>query len=203
MTTFIANAANLAVTPAGAITADNVQGALEELDTSGKHTIWVPYEAMYASTTNGAAAYSSGDSPTIKGWAFDPTTDESVEFAKAFPKSWNEGTLTARFYWMTAVAESPAHDVIWSIQAKARSDNGPIAGVYGSAISVVDTTLNELALRITAETAAITVGDTPAENDMVFFKVSRDADGGGDTVTNDAILLGVKLIFTTNAVNDD
>lgn len=203
MTTFTGNAAHLAVTPAGAIASDNVQGALQDLDPSGKHTIWVPAGEMYASTTNGAAAYSSGDDPTLKGWAFDPATDEYVEFAIAFPKSWDEGTLTAQFYWMTAIAESPAHDVVWGVAAKARSDNDPIAGGYGTTVGVVDTTLNELTLRITPETAAITVGSTPAEGDVVFFKIERDANSAGDTATNDAILLGVKLIFTTNAVNDD
>ena len=203
MTTFIANAANLAVTPAGAITADNVQGALEELDTSGKHTIWVPAVAMYPSATSGAEWYAGESGPTLKGLAFDPATDEYAEFAVVFPKSWDEGTLTAQFYWMTAVAESPAHDIAWTIQAKAVGDGSPTAGGFGSAVGVSDTTLNELTLRVTPETAAITVGSTPAEGEMVFFKVSRDANSAGDTVAADGLLLGIKLIFTTNAVNDD
>ena len=203
MTTIIANAANLAVTPAGAITADNVQGALEELDTSGKHTIWVPAVAMYPSATSGAEWYAGESGPTLKGLAFDPATDEYAEFAIVFPKSWNESTLTAQFYWMTAVVEASAHDAIWTIQAKAVGDGDVTAGGFGSAVGVTDTTLNELTLRITSETAAMTIGNTPAETDWIAFKVSRDANGAGDTVVADAILLGVKLIFTTDAANDD
>lgn len=191
------------VSPAGAITTDNVQGALEELDTSGKHTIWVPAVAMYPSATSGAEWYAGESGPTLKGLAFDPATDEYAEFAIVFPKSWDEGTLTAQFYWMTAVAESPAHDIAWTIQAKAVGDGSPTAGGFGSAVGVSDTTLNELTLRITSETAAMTIGDTPAETDWIAFKVSRDANSAGDTVVADAILLGVKLIFSTNAVNDD
>ena len=203
MTTFTGNAAHLAVTPAGAIASDNVQGALQDLDPSGKHTIWVPAVAMYPSATSGAEWYSGESGPTLKALAFDPDTDEFAEFAIVFPKSWDEGTLTAQFYWMTAVAESPAHDISWMIQAKAVGDGSPTAGGFGSAVGVSDTTLNELTLRVTPETAAITVGSTPAEGDMVFFKVSRDANVGGDTVAADGLLLGIKLIFTTNAVNDD
>lgn len=204
MTTFTGNAAHLAVTPSGAISSDNVQGALQDLDPSGKHTIWIPAVAMYPSATSGAEWYSGESGPTLKALAFDPATDEFAEFAIVFPKSWDEGTLTARFYWMTAVAESPAHDIAWKIQAKAVGDGSPTAGGFGTAVGATDTTLNELTLRVTPETSAMTVGGTPpAEGDMVFFKVSRDADVGGDTVAADGLLLGIKLIFTTNAVNDD
>lgn len=203
MTTFIANAANLAVTPAGAITADNVQGALEELDTSGKHTIWVPAVAMYPSATSGAEWYAGESGPTLKGLAFDPATDEYAEFAVVFPKSWDEGTLTAQFYWMTTVDATPEEDVIWGIRAKACSNNVAFAGAFGTEEFVTDGTQDTFVLRVTSETDAITVGNSPSAGDLITFKISRDANHASDTAVNDAILLGVKLIFTTDAANDD
>ncbi len=191
------------VSPAGAITTDNVQGALEELDTSGKHTIWVPAVAMYPSATSGAAWYSGESGPTLKGLAFDPDTDEFAEFAIVFPKSWDEGTLTAQFYWLTTVDATPEEDVIWGIRAKACSNNVAFAGAFGTEEFVTDGTQDTYVLRVTSETDAITVGDSPSADDLVAFKVSRDANHASDTAVNDAILLGVKLIFTTNAANDD
>lgn len=205
MTTFIANAANLAVTPAGAITSDNAQRAMEQLDTTGKHTIWVPAVAMYPTTTNGAAWSSEQLTNTMaKGLLFSKSTEQYAQFHIAMPKSWNEDTFSAQFFWTTADDDSSARDVIWSIQAMSLSDGNTLGtNSFGAAASVVDTALLADTLRISIETGAGTVGNTPAEGDYVVFRVFRDADAAGDTLDVDAILLGVKLYYTTNAVTDD
>ena len=38
--------------------------------------------------------------------------------------------------------------------------------------------------------------------DEVFIQIYRDANAGGETLTGDAKLLGIKLYFTTDAAND-
>ena len=53
---------------------------------------------------------------------------------------------------------------------------------------------------INALSDPITVGESPAEGDQVFFQLMRDVSAG--TQTDDVRLLGVKLYFTTNAEND-
>ena len=118
------------------------------------------------------------------------------------PKSWNESTVTALFYWTheTAVAT----DVIWGIQGVCISDNDTIDVAYGTAVVVTDTFHNAAEdLAISPETGAITLAGTPAEGDLAYFQVYRDADAGGDTTNStDARLIGVKILFTTNAEND-
>ena len=55
---------------------------------------------------------------------------------------------------------------------------------------------------ITAESGAVTIGGTPAADDLVFFRVYRDVSDVNDDMTEDMRLLGIKLFFTTKAGND-
>jgi hypothetical protein len=64
---------------------------------AGKETMWVPASAMYAATTNGADAEqveTTATRPDMKVFDFDASTAQFTQFTVAFPKSWNEGTIT-------------------------------------------------------------------------------------------------------------
>lgn len=169
----------------------------------GKHTIYQPARGMIARTSNGAAAGTAElatNKIMLASFDFDAAADEFVQFDVWMPKSWNEGTVTAVFRWTAA---SGSGDVIWGIQGLARSNDDALDTAFGSAATVTDTLLTADDEHHTAETGAITIGGTPAENDAVIFQVYRDADAGGDTLAVDAKLLGVKIIYTTNARSDD
>ena len=173
--------------------------------TIGVQTIWIPALAMVSPDTNGAelnASETTATRPEIKVLDFDSSTQEYAQFSIAMPKSWNEGTVTAQFYWTHATAVST--DVIWGIQGVCVSDNDTIDIAYGTAQTVTDTFHNTAEdLAISAATSAITLAGSPAVGDLAFFQVYRDADAAGDdTNSTDARLVGVKLIFTTNAAND-
>ena len=173
--------------------------------TVGLQTIWVPALAMVSPTTNGAeaaAVETTAVRPEMKVLDFDSSTIEYAQFSIAMPKSWNEGTVTAKFYWTHATAV--ATDVIWGIQGVVVSDNDTIDIAYGTAVTVTDTFHNAAEdLAITAATSAMTLAGTPAEDDLAYFQVYRAATTGGDTTNStDARLLGVKILFTTNAEND-
>ena len=171
----------------------------------GLSTMWIPAIAMVSPTTNGAeaaAVETTAVKPELKVLNFDPSTIEYAQFSVAMPKSWNEGTVTAKFYWTHATAV--ATDVMWGIQGVCVSDNDTIDATFGTAIIVTDTFHNAAEdLAISPETAAITLGGTPAEDDLAYFQVYRAATTAGDTTNStDAQLLGVKILFTTNAEND-
>ena len=174
--------------------------------TAGIATIWVPAISMVSPTTNGAeaaAVETTATRPEMKVLDFHQSTREHAQFSIAMPKSWNESTVTAKFYWTHATAV--ATDVIWGIQGVCVSDNDTIDIAYGTAVTVTDTFHNAAEdLAITAATSAITLDGTPAEDDLAYFHVDRDAAAGGDTTNStDARLIGVKILFTTNAENDD
>ena len=114
------------------------------------------------------------------------------------PKSWNESTVTAQFYW-TATTTG---DAVWGCRAVALSNDDALDTAFGTAQTVTDSVTAANDLMISAATSAITIGGTPAEGDMVVFEFYRDADNGSDTLAADAKLIGVKLNITTNAADD-
>ena len=55
---------------------------------------------------------------------------------------------------------------------------------------------------VSSESSAVTIGGTPADDDLTYFQVARNATAGGDTFTGDVRLLGIKLFYTTDLAND-
>jgi hypothetical protein len=162
----------------------------------------IPAASMKARTTNGAAA-GSAESATnkilIETFDFDASTDEFVQFYFPMPKSWNEGTVTAKFIWY---GPGGTGNVVWGIQAVALSDDDVLDTAFGTAQTVTDGVTATTDVMHSAFTSAITIAGTPAERDLVVFQVYRDADNGSDTLASDAKLLAVVLQFTMNAKDD-
>ena len=84
------------------------------------------------------------------------------------------------------------------------NDNETTNLAFGTAVVVDDANqgaANEL--MITAESGAITIAGTPADDDLTFFQIFRDVSDSNDTAAEDARLLGIKLFYTLNAGNDE
>ena len=169
----------------------------------GTDTIWIPAGAMKPKATNGAGSgtYDSGSNDvTFATMDFDTTTQEQAHTLPiGMPKSWNEGTVAAVFYW-TNTGGSSTQTVRWSIAGAAFSDDDPLNVTFSGSQSVDDTWLAQNDLHISSATSAITIGGTPAENDQVIFEITRVVSS--DNLSGDANLIGVKILFTTNAAND-
>ena len=186
---------------ARAVTAAGVKAAV-----TGTQDMWIPAAAMYPTTTNGCTAVASAETtatrPDMRYLAFHQSTQQYAQFSVAMPKSWDEGTVTASFYWTHATAVNT--DVIWAIQGVSVSDNDTLDVAFGTAQTVTDTFHNTAEdLAITAATSAITLGGSPAAGDLAFFQVYRAADAAGDTTNSTtAHLIGVKIFYTTDAITD-
>ena len=169
---------------------------------AGKETIWVPAVAMYPNTTNGAEAaqVELSNGPEIKVLDFDKTSDEFAQFAVAFPKSWNEGTVTFQAFF-TATSTNTG-TTAFVLQGVALADNGDLNTAFGTAVGPTakahSGTSNDL--DVTAESGAVTIAGSPGVDEYVFFQISRDVSA--DDLDADARLLGIKLFFTTSAAND-
>ena len=171
---------------------------------SGVHSIPIPATGMYTATTNGAAAGSSESSSNkvmLKTFDFDKDTDEYVQFQVPMPKSWNEGTITAKFYWSHA-STSTNFGVSWGIQGVAFGDSDALDAAFGTGIVVDDTGGTTDDVFVTAATGAVTIAGTPAAEDLVIFRVYRDVSDGNDTLAVDARLHAVKIDVTTDTGND-
>ena len=170
---------------------------------AGKETIWVPAVAMDPNTTNGAEGPNQtelGNGPALKTLDFDKDSDEFAQFAVAFPKSWNEGTVTFQAFFTANTTNTGTTS--WALQGVALADNGDLNTAFGTAVAptakAMSGTANDLA--VTAESGAVTIAGSPSTDEYVFFQISRDVSA--DDLTADAKLLGVKLFFTTDAAND-
>ena len=169
---------------------------------AGKETIWIPALAMYPNTTNGAEAaqVELSNGPEIKSLDFDKDSDEFAQFAVAFPKSWNAGTVTFQAFF-TATSTNTG-TTAWGLSGVALADNGDLNTAFGTQVVATakahSGTSNDL--DVSAESGAVTIAGSPGDNEYVFFQVSRDVSA--DDLTADARLLGIKLFYTTDSAND-
>ena len=170
---------------------------------AGKETIYVPASAMYPESTNGCSGLEQvelSNGPELKCLDFDASSDEHAQFTVAFPKSWNEGTVTFKAYF--TVTGTNTGTVKWVLAGVAFSDddtiNATFSATVGPSAKAHSGTSNDL--NVTAESGALTINGSPAAEDLVFFRVMRDVSE--DNQSGDARLLGIKLFFTTDAAND-
>jgi len=179
-----------------------LKSATAAVKIAGKETIWVPASAMYPNTTAGAEASQTelSNGPELKSLDFDKDTDENAQFSVAFPKSWNEGTVSFQAFFTANTTNTGT--TTWFLAGVAIADNGQINTAFGTGVApaakAMSGTANDLA--VTAESGAITIAGSPSTDEQVFFQISCDASAG--SLTADAKLLGIKLFFTTDAAND-
>ena len=169
---------------------------------AGKNTIWIPAGAMTSRTTNGPSSgttESTTNKIMSKTLDFDASTAEYAQFTVTFPKSWDLGTVTAQFVWRA----TNTGNVIWGLQGVAISDDDATDAAFGTAQTVTDGVTATTDTMVSAATSAITIGGTPADGDLVVFQVYRDAANGSDTCAVDALLVGVKLIYTATVNTDN
>ena len=176
-------------------------------DIRGRQTIWMPVVGMRGASTNGAADITSVESTALRPdmfvMDFDSSTKEHAQFSIGMPKQWDGAAMTAKFYYTHATAVST--NMIWGIQGVAISDDDSIDVAYGGAAIVTDTLLNTAEdLQVTAETGPFRLAGSPATGDLCFFQVFRDAANALDTTNStDGRLIGVRLYYDTNALNDE
>jgi hypothetical protein len=171
---------------------------------AGKESIWIPAAAMYPSTTNPCSDLTQVETtalrPDLKVLDFAAAADDFAQFAIAFPKSWNEGTVTYQPFW--TVTGTNTGTVVWQLGGIAVSSDDTINTAFGTLIATTalahSGTSNDL--MVSAESGAVTIAGSPAANDLCFFQINNDASASGQTGA--VRLLGVKLFFTTDAAND-
>jgi hypothetical protein len=180
-----------------------VQAGGSAVKVAGKESIWIPAVAMYPNTTNGCAALAQvelSNGPEIKTLDFDKDSDENAQFAVAFPKSWNEGTITFQAFFTADSTNTGT--VSWALAGVSCADNDTINVAFGTAVAPTakahSGTANDL--DVTAESGNVTIAGSPSTDEEVYFQITRDVSE--DSLTADAKLLGIKLFFTTDAAND-
>jgi hypothetical protein len=188
----------------GVIKAEDSGGTVSAVKIAGTETIFIPAQAMFGTTTNGAdaqAVETTAVRPELKVLDFDPGTAEYAQFSIAMPKSWNLGTVTFQAFWTPSTTNTG--NCIFGLQGVSCTEGDTADVVFGTAQEVTDAGIGTVEdVQMTAVSSAMTIAGSPADDDYTFFQVYRDAADGSDTFTGDARLMGIKLFYTTDAAND-
>jgi hypothetical protein len=171
---------------------------------AGKQMMYIAAGSMRNSATSSASCgdtYDSGSNDlTITVCAFDTgATEERAEFGFSMPKAWNESTVTFVPLSTCAGACAATETLIYELACASISDSDTMNSAQGTPVAssktLQATPTNELL--VGAESTAITVANTPNENDYVHCRISRDTSV--DTMAGDALLIGVRFFWTDNA----
>jgi len=174
------------------------------IKTAGKESIWVPASAMYPSTTNPCADLVQVETtalrPDLKVLDFATGADEFAQFTVAFPKSWNEGTVTFQPFW--TVTGTNTGTVAWQLGGIAVTSDATINTAFGTlvATTALAHSGDSNDLMVSVESGDVTIAGSPSTDDVCFFQINRDISA--DNQSGDARLVGIKLFFTTDAAND-
>jgi hypothetical protein len=161
----------------------------------GATNLWIPASAWIPKTTAGCGVDSRETTTNDQNFdelLFDTGSDEFADALVVMPSNYNNGTVTARFYWTAA---SGSGGVAWGIQGRAFANDDALDTAAGTAQLVTDTLIAANDMHITSATSAVTIGGTPDANTPIQFTIYRDVSDAADTLGVDARLLGVEIIF--------
>jgi hypothetical protein len=161
----------------------------------GSTNLWIPASAWIPKTTAGCGVDSRETTTNDQNFdelLFDTGSDEFADALVVMPSNYNNGTVTARFYWTAA---SGSGGVAWGIQGRAFANDDALDTAAGTAQLVTDTLIAANDMHITSATSAVTIGGTPAANTPIQFTIYRDVSDAGDDLAVDARLLGVEILF--------
>jgi hypothetical protein len=198
-------ASEVVFTPAGTISATDVQAAIEELDAavlgSGVQDLPIPAQAMWRRQTSGCASLQQYEIATsllnIQGLEFSSSAQQFAQMNVPLPRRYNNGTITAVIHWKPL--ESGSGDVRWGIQMASYRNDDPLTGAFGTEVAVTDTFIATDDLHITTASAAITPSGTLTDGNLFALQINRDPTNGSDTLDVNAILISVILRITCDA----
>lgn len=128
---------------------------------------------------------------------FNADADESAEFGSFMPRNYDGGGITVTLGWMATDTTVTPHNCIWDVAFKSVSDDADDldSKAYAAVNSVTDAEASasgEVAYAVVTFTDGADM-DSVAAGEYFRLKVTRDADNGSDTLTDDAELLFVEI----------
>ena len=178
-------------------------GVFVMTDDTTKQTVWIPAIGMSPGKTSacsdvGKIQIAAGQ-PDISTLDFNQSVVQECQFTVSMPKSWNQGTVSVELVWSHAAGTG---NVVWGISAVCFGDTDAIGVNFGTEIQITDNGGTANMQYVTADSGAITIANTPASKDLVYFKIRRIANSGTDTLNVDSRLHGMRLYYTSNAYTD-
>lgn len=138
----------------------------------------------------------NGTNIPVRGLAFDASTEEAA-FVRFRASHYGSGNLTVDFDWYADTATSGA--VVWGA-AIAAITPGDSQDVETDSLATAATTttshLGTTGQQLHRTSVTVSSLDSLAADDHVAMWFYRDADNGSDTMTGDAILVGLTVSYS-------
>lgn len=134
------------------------------------------------------------------GFGFADGASNEVNFYWVFPKSWDKNNIFYQIYWQAST--SSTNSVVWGFSADSFGDSEALPPTFAVEASLPDANNGNLRLNVTGENS-YAVQHSPANSEMIFFRVRRNGGDGSDTLGTSATLIGVRISYVVNALNDN
>lgn len=134
--------------------------------------------------------------------AFDPTTAESAFLHHPMPDNWDGGTVTFRVWWYgkTGWVTGSSDGVAWTLKGTSYGDGQVIDSVFGTGITITDTATANNELRVTADSAALTIAGAAA-GEYIHWVLTRTVADAADDWAADAQLVAVVIEYGISALS--
>lgn len=164
---------------------------------AGYESEWIDAAAMVPATTSGPAAEKQelAGGTNVDRLLFDGATQETAYVKWIFDESWDRGKIRVRLVWDAATGGSGG--VVWGIAARAAGNEDPLDASFASDETLTDTVV-VVGRNHTTGTAEVTVSGNPQEGDLVVLRIRRVPSAIGDTMSQDAALLGAHIQWRTS-----
>lgn len=151
-------------------------------------------------TTAPAEATLQAESPTNKVNRtfnnFDDALEENIQIEWWTPSNWDLNVVPIKIQLIWGNASGIAAEVVeWGFKAVAIRDNDPFETAFGSERLLTDTWTAQLDNQTTDLSDTIAIGGTLAKECLVIINIARKI-GGADTLTGDARLIAVRVLYT-------
>lgn len=163
----------------------------------GTQEIYFPAQSLKPRATNGAAltdrtqATSNYEQSTMN---FDTSTQEYAQLPPiALPANYDNGTIKFKLYW-TCTGGSASQTIDFDMSGYAYSNDVALTTAFSGTQNVTDTWIADNDLHITSYSSSITIGGTPADDDLIILELTRDV--AADDLGVDAEIIGVKIELT-------
>ncbi len=177
-------------------------GMLDGEHNAGKHTnrtrsIWLPPRVFGATQgTPVLVEFGSGADEASEAWAFDAAADESVSTTFELPADWVPGTGLGVYYrWAAATATSG--NVLWYITFTSIIDGESIDKAVAYNPSGTSAASGTARARVTSGNLGIPAAYLQAGGSN-RIRVARLGSFAVDTMTGDALLLGVLIEYSAD-----
>jgi hypothetical protein len=156
-----------------------------------------PRSALFPASNYAAYRAAAGTNFPVEGLAYDTSTSETAYFP-FHALNYGSGNITVRVYWYAASASSGG--VVWGASLAAITPNTDSQDIetksFATEVTQADTHLGTTGKRLHSVDITVNQLDSIAAGDWVVLRLARKVADGSDTMSGDAVVVGVDIEYS-------